>query len=54
MTENLRYIDLDKYPVVVMHHFFIDRIIRINSIKLLLEEIPKKKSLEEEAYVAFQ
>jgi len=43
MIEDLKDADFDKYSIVVMPDFFIDRIIRIKSIRTLLEEIPKKE-----------
>ena len=43
MIEDLRHANLDKYSIVVMPDFFIDSIIRIKSIKLLLEEIAIKE-----------
>ena len=43
MIEDLRHANLDKYSIVVMPDFFIDSIIRIKSIKLLLEEISRKE-----------
>jgi ribokinase len=43
MIEDLKNAEFDKYSIVVMPDFFIDRIIRIKSIKTFLEEIPKKE-----------
>jgi ribokinase len=43
ITEHLKHVDLGKYSIVVMPDFFIDRIIRLKSIKDFLEKISEKE-----------